>query len=57
MAHVAYLKGFQSSLDAIIPSGWYLTVLFIFLAPVIGMLLSIGLMMLVYWCFQSVSPG
>jgi PiT family inorganic phosphate transporter len=56
MANVAYLKGFSSSVDAIIPSGWFLTILFIFVAPFIGLLLSIGLMMLVYWCFQSVSP-
>lgn len=56
MAHVAILKGFHNSFDAIIPSGWTLTIAFIFVAPVIGMVLSIVMMMIVYWCFQSFSP-
>jgi PiT family inorganic phosphate transporter len=42
---------------AIIPSGWTKTIIFIFLSPIIGMLLGFSLMVLVYWIFHRVSPG
>ena len=42
---------------AIIWSGWTKTILFIFLSPLIGMLLGFGMMVLVYWVFQRTSPG
>ncbi|HKP74486.1 MAG TPA: inorganic phosphate transporter [Longimicrobiaceae bacterium] len=42
---------------AIIWSGWTKTILFIFLSPIIGMLLGFGLMVAVYWLFQRTSPG
>src|SRR5437763_1504843 len=56
MAHVAVIKGFHNSFDAVIPSGWTLTIAFIFIAPLIGMVLSILMMMIVYWVFQRFSP-
>ncbi|HEX8904661.1 MAG TPA: inorganic phosphate transporter [Longimicrobiaceae bacterium] len=42
---------------SIIWSGWTKTILFIFLSPLIGMLLGFSLMVLVYWLFQRTSPG
>jgi len=56
MANVAHKYGFSHSLDAIITSGWTGTLAFIVLAPLLGMLLAILLMVLVYWVFQKVSP-
>lgn len=56
MAHVAHLKGLAHCLDAIIPSGWRLTLIFIVLAPLIGMLLAMFLMVDVYWLFRNFNP-
>src|SRR3954468_21290575 len=42
---------------SIIWSGWTKTILFIFLSPIIGMLLGFAMMVLVYWVFQRTSPG
>jgi len=42
---------------SIIWSGWTKTLLFIFLSPIIGMLLGFGLMVLVHWVFARTSPG
>jgi len=47
----------KAGFGAIIPSGWYKTILFIFLSPLIGMALGFGLMVIVYWIFQRTSPG
>ena len=56
MAHTAHLKGFTSSFDPIIVHGWTLTLIFIIVAPLIGMLLSIGLMILISWSFRRMNP-
>jgi PiT family inorganic phosphate transporter len=42
---------------SIIWSGWTKTILFIFLSPIIGMLLGFTLMVMVYWLFSRTSPG
>lgn len=42
-----------SSFSVIIPSGWYLTLTFIILAPLIGMTLGFLLMLSVYWIFSK----
>jgi PiT family inorganic phosphate transporter len=39
----------------IIPSGWYLTLAFIVLSPLIGMTLGYILMLAVYWIFRNTS--
>ncbi len=41
---------------AIIPAGWTKTLLFIFLSPVIGLLVGGGLMVAVYWIFRHATP-
>jgi inorganic phosphate transporter, PiT family len=42
---------------AIIPAGWIKTLIFIVLAPLIGMTLGFLLMVLILWLFQRTSPG
>src|SRR5712692_2073593 len=49
MAHVAHLKGLTHCFDAVIGSGWRLTLIFIVAAPLIGMLLSMLLMVGIFW--------
>ena len=56
MAHVAYLKGISNSFDALLAEGWRLTLTFIILAPLLGMLIAYALMIAVYWTFQKASP-
>lgn len=57
MAHVAYIKGLFSSFDAIIASGWRLTLIFIVVAPLIGLALAMLLMIAVYWLFRNFNPA
>jgi PiT family inorganic phosphate transporter len=42
---------------AIIPAGWTKTLIFIVLAPLIGLALGFLLMVLIQWVFQRTSPG
>jgi PiT family inorganic phosphate transporter len=48
-AAIAAYGGF----GVIIPSGWYLTLAFILLAPLMGMVLGFILMLSVYWIFRN----
>jgi len=41
---------------AIIPSGWTKTIVFIFLSPIIGMLLGFWLMVATFWIFKRAQP-
>ena len=41
---------------AIIPSGWTKTIVFIFLSPIIGMMLGFWLMVATYWIFRNFRP-
>ncbi|HYH81190.1 MAG TPA: inorganic phosphate transporter [Longimicrobium sp.] len=43
--------------SSIIWSGWTKTLIFIFLSPIIGLLLGFGLMIAVYWIFHRTSPN
>lgn len=56
MAKVALTRGIGSTLQAVVPAGWISTVLFIFLAPMIGLALGYLLMVLVFWLFRNSSP-
>ena len=56
MARVAHLRGIAHSLEALIRSAWIQTVLFIFLAPLLGMALAYALMIAVHWMFRHTSP-
>jgi len=56
MAKVGLTRGLGSTLGAIIPSGWFTTILFIFVAPLIGLSLGYLLMVVVFWLFRGSSP-
>lgn len=43
--------------STIIASGWTKTILFIFLSPLVGMLLGSAIMIAVMWIFRNWSPG
>jgi PiT family inorganic phosphate transporter len=47
----------KAGFEAIIPSGWTKTLVFIVLSPLIGLVLGFGLMVAVYWIFQRTPPG
>src|SRR6476660_7251024 len=42
---------------AVVPTGWTKTILFIFLSPLIGLLLGFSLMTLIFWIFRWVPPS
>jgi inorganic phosphate transporter, PiT family len=42
---------------AIVPAGWTKTILFIFLSPLIGLVLGLGLMTSIFWLFRWVPPS
>jgi PiT family inorganic phosphate transporter len=56
MARAAHLRGLDHSFDVLIAGPWIKTVLFIFLAPLIGMGLAYLMMIAVYWLFRNTSP-
>jgi PiT family inorganic phosphate transporter len=47
----------KAGLGAILPGGWTLTILFIFLSPIIGMALGFGLMLAILWAFRWTPPS
>lgn len=60
IARAGMLRGWLHSFDALhVPGGsqWTLTIAFIFLAPLIGMLSAYVLMVGVYWGFRNASPS
>jgi PiT family inorganic phosphate transporter len=46
----------RAGLDAVIVSGWTKTLVFIVVAPTIGLLVGLGLMTALYWTFQHTPP-
>ena len=47
----------KAGFGAIIASGWTKTLIFIVLAPTIGLLLGFGIMVAIYWLFQGFAPS
>jgi inorganic phosphate transporter, PiT family len=47
----------KAGIAAILPAGWTKTLIFIVLAPLIGMTLGFLLMVAIFWVFQRFSPG
>jgi inorganic phosphate transporter, PiT family len=56
MARATMLHGWENATDVIIWSGWTKTVIFILVAPLMGLVLGFGLMVAVYWIFQNKTP-
>ncbi len=47
----------KAGFGSIIPAGWTKTVAFIFISPVVGLILGFGVMVLNFWVFARVPPG
>lgn len=60
IARAGIVRGFTHSFDALRVQGgsqWPLTIAFIFLAPLIGLVSAYLLMIAVYWIFQKTTPS
>jgi len=56
MARAMILHGWRAAPQVIVPGGWYKTLIFIVVAPVMGLLLGFGFMVAISWIFQRKSP-
>ncbi len=56
MAKVALTRGFTHSLEAVNFEAWGPTLIFILVAPLLGLVLAYGLMTGIYWAFRHASP-
>jgi PiT family inorganic phosphate transporter len=56
MARAAHLGGLDRSFDVLIGGAWIKTLVFIVVAPVIGMVLAYGIMVAIYWIFRKARP-
>jgi inorganic phosphate transporter, PiT family len=56
MAKVAVTAGIGHTMEAIVPQGWITTMVFIIVAPALGLALGYLLMIAVYWMFRRSSP-
>ncbi|MGA3212340.1 MAG: inorganic phosphate transporter, partial [Terriglobales bacterium] len=56
MARAAIVRGPAHIFSVIVPSGWTLTLIFIVVAPVMGLVLGLGLMTATYWILQHRPP-
>ncbi len=56
MARATFLHGWRAAPHVIVPGGWYKTLIFIVIAPVMGFVLGFGFMVAISWIFQRKSP-
>lgn len=56
MARAAIVWGPSRAFDVILPHGWTKTLIFIVLAPIIGLVVGLGLMVAVYWLLRNKAP-
>jgi inorganic phosphate transporter, PiT family len=56
MMHAALRAGWRSAFSVIIPAGWYKTLIFIVVAPLMGLVLGLGFMTAVHWLLRSRAP-
>ncbi len=56
IARAAYVKGSANMFDVIVWSGWVKTIIFMVVAPLLGLVLAYLLMTLIYWLFQDSTP-
>jgi inorganic phosphate transporter, PiT family len=57
IAHSGIANGITHSFDSLVVGKWPLTIVFIFAAPLIGMISAYALMVAVYWLFRNFSPS
>lgn len=56
MARTAFQHGLRRSPDVLVWSGWVKTLIFMVLAPLLGLVAAYGFMVAVYWLFRNYSP-
>jgi PiT family inorganic phosphate transporter len=56
MTHEALHAGWRSAPSVIIAAGWYKTLIFIVVAPVLGLILGLTFLTAVYWLLQHKPP-
>jgi PiT family inorganic phosphate transporter len=56
MARAAIVHGPNRAFDVIIASGWTKTLVFIVVAPILGLVLGLGLMVGVFWLLRNKAP-
>src|SRR6185369_1549460 len=56
IARAAILNGWSNAFSVIIPTGWTKTIAFIFIAPVMGLVLGWSFMVAMYWLLRKRSP-
>jgi PiT family inorganic phosphate transporter len=56
MARAAYIWGPKHAFDVVILHGWTNTLIFIVLAPLMGLVLGLTFMVAVYWIFRNKAP-
>ena len=56
MVHASLQKGVGAAFSVIIPEGWYLTLIFIVVAPVAGLVLGMTFMTATYWLLRRKAP-
>ena len=56
MARAGMLRGWRAAPAVIIASGWVKTLVFIVVAPLVGLVLGFGFMVAISWIFQRKSP-
>jgi inorganic phosphate transporter, PiT family len=57
LAHAGFIRGFGNSFQALTSGAWALTIAFIFLAPLIGLVIAYAMMVVVHWIFRNSSPA
>jgi PiT family inorganic phosphate transporter len=56
VARAAVLHGWSKAFSVLIPAGWIKTVAFIFVSPILGVILGFFFMVAIYWIFRRKSP-
>jgi PiT family inorganic phosphate transporter len=56
VARAAMLHGWHNAFTVILPGGWTKTLIFIVVAPIMGLVLGFFFMVAIYWIFQRRSP-
>ena len=56
IARAASVRGWGQAFGVIIAGGWIKTLIFIFVAPIMGLVLGFGFMVAIYWLFQHKAP-
>jgi inorganic phosphate transporter, PiT family len=56
ISRAAIVHGWRTSFSVILPNGWTKTLIFIVVAPIMGLVLGLGMMVAVSWIFRRKTP-